>query len=174
MFTTYLRIYLNLFLLRIGPQDIPRSKGLFWVTLGTLIGSGLIQGSYHYSADRNLFANLLYAALINLFVVLILEFKGYSNRYLQTATATFGIFSCFYIMHIFPAFLLTGGEFAADHTFLIILIMLRWILFIYGIVVFGHILQHAISTSKGFGLLLSVIFYTINFVLVRILFATSN
>ena len=170
MFATYIRIYLNLFLLRIGPQKIPPSKVLFWLTLATLIGGGLVLGSYHYSVEKNIIVNLFDVAFLTLFLALILKFRGCSNRFLQTATATFGIYSCFYVVHISLVFLMTGGLLATDHPILIIPSLLQLVLFIYGIVVFGHILQHAISTSKGSGLLLSVIYYIVCFVLIETLF----
>ncbi len=162
MFSAYLSVFWKLFLLRVGPQDIPFSRALFCVTLALLISIGFIVNSFHYSKEENLVISLIDTAFLNTFIYLVLKFKNLQNRFFQVATATFGVFAIFYIALLVVLIVLHSEVFVAESPIFTLLFMFQLGLVVYSIIVFGHILQNAISANKLVGVTLSLTYYIVS------------
>ena len=174
MLSAYLNLYSKLFLMQIGPQDVPASKALFWITLAILLFGGMVIGSHTYSITLNLAINLFDAALFAVFIFIILIVKGYPNRFIQTAAASFGVCALFYIL-LLPALLMMEGGFLAENNPILVVAFLYQIsLFVYSVFVFANILSHALSTSRSIGIALAFIYYLVSFLLINNLFPIQS
>ena len=87
-----LRFFAQLAALRRAPQDLPASTALLVLlaSLGVLIGT--VNGSVLFGGLREaLGANLLDLVLSMVLLYALLQFRGHVARWLQTATAFFGL-----------------------------------------------------------------------------------
>jgi hypothetical protein len=91
MYTT-IKTLIDILRLRGGPQDLPTSAGLLAVFVLTLIGLQGLLGQTLIPDDPTLFPQAALSALVTLgWLNLLLRLFGKGERFLQTATAIFGI-----------------------------------------------------------------------------------
>ena len=147
MFTSLLKLFLQIILLRKGPQDLPYARNLLLVLLFCVTGLRLlalfipVDNSINVSpADRIMFVLASMSIGIGGVYVLLRLFR-YSSRSVQTIMAMLGVTLVFYaIGQILTVLSVTlGGE--GLNTFIVI------ILLIWSLVVDAHILRQALSIS---------------------------
>ncbi|MGB5452470.1 MAG: hypothetical protein WBM59_12720 [Sedimenticolaceae bacterium] len=86
------RFFVELALLRRGPQDLPASPALLALLAGLNVLVGAANGTDLFGGARAAFgANLLDLLLSMLLLFALLQFKGHLARWQQTATAFFGL-----------------------------------------------------------------------------------
>jgi hypothetical protein len=86
------RFFVELALLRRGPQDLPASSALLVLLAGLNVLVGAANGIELFGGVRPAFgANLLDLMLSMLMLYALLQFKGHLARWQQTATAFFGL-----------------------------------------------------------------------------------
>jgi len=164
-----LNVFLDICLLRAGPQALPASSFLLSVTalMGLLTGTIVI-----VDALGNVFtafmAQLLDLLLLAMLLLTLLRLRGLESRFLQTATALFGCGALINLVTL-PLPLLTpeegAGQQAAGPAFLLYLVLIIWAL-----VVVGHIFRHALEIHLVRGILIAVgYFFAVNLA-VEILF----
>lgn len=148
MLTAYLRLYFNLLLLRAGPQDIPYSRSLTWLTLMLAFLVSLTGGALIYSPSRNLVLNLLDMALLLLFLDLILRVTGKHSRFMQTVAAVCGAETLLQLLGL-PSYWLITGDRQEAYTDPAVMLALWYslLLLVYSILVLTHIVRHALSTN---------------------------
>jgi hypothetical protein len=87
-----IRFFVELALLRRGPQDLPASPVLVTVLALASVLLGSVNGVHLFGGFRPaLGANLLDLLLTMLMLYLLLQFKGHVARWQQTAGAFFGL-----------------------------------------------------------------------------------
>jgi hypothetical protein len=85
------RLYAQIALLRRGPQDLPASTLLLTLTVGFYLGVNFLVASV-LPPDKDWAAQVLIDALFTLlWYVALLRLLGRGERFLQTATAVFGL-----------------------------------------------------------------------------------
>jgi len=144
-------------LLRAGPQDLPDSQALLRLALlGYVIAGWYLLGVVaesptavpHLVADLGLGVGLLYG---------LLYWRGFLNRFRQTATAFFG---CGALFTLLAALLTTGvepGEPPAPMAGLLLILLLPW-----SVAVDGHILRHALDMPLPQALAIAMLYMVVS------------
>jgi hypothetical protein len=159
------RFFLRLARLQQAPQDLPASGQLLVLALCANVVIGFI-GSSRYFADIGtaLMANLVDVGVVAGMLWLLLSVHAMQARFVQTATAVYGLGALFGLVMLFPQqlSLLTGaGQLAG----LLMLAVMVW-----AHVAMGHVLRHALEKSLGVGIVLAVGISVVSFVVVGNLF----
>lgn len=153
-----LNIFVDICLLRAGPQDLPASRFLLGVAilLGLLTGALLIVDSFG-SVFSALLAQILDLLLLMALIRFGLAYRGLAPRFLQVATALFGSSALINLVTM-PVQLLIGEDpsasLAGELGVLLYLFLLVWAL-----VVIGHILRHAFDIRFGGGILIALAYF---------------
>ncbi len=148
--------FIDICLLRAGPQDLPASSTLLVLSLLAYIASGVIvllpSTSFGSAVAQALVDTLLLAGLLRL----VLQWRGFSSRFDQTLTALAGA-GAFQGMIAWP---LVASIYHADAEGLVAPFqsLLLLALFVWTLVVIGHILRHALSTSYAAGFLFGSVY----------------
>ena len=160
-----IRTFLLIALRRLGPEDLPDSSLLFGLAATAYAAAQVIVALPLYGAGSALLrAVVLDVLLLYACVWGLLRFTGKPLRFRQTLTALFGTGALLTLLLVplnswftvastpdQPAVLPTAG----------ILLILIW-----SLVVNGHIVARALSTSFGIGLVFSVIYFFINYLVI--------
>lgn len=149
---------LQLVLLKQGPQDFPLEKfpGLL-LTLLFLIASTLSNGqpgAYQEALGVSIVAVLVNASLL----WLLLSWKQFSNRFMQSFTAMIGS-GLFFTLSLMPVShqvtqLQASGQQPSSFIALVFMLFLGW-----SLSVDAHILRHALSIGRPLSLGLAVLIY---------------
>ena len=149
-----LQFFIDLALLRKGPQDLPASPALLallaagGVFVGTLNGQAIFGGIRPAAG-----ANLLDMVLTMVMLFVLLQFKGHAARWTQTASAFFGAgLLAGLVMLLVGA--ITSAPGAAPVSALMDLVLAVWLH-----VVLGHVLRHALDVPLMAGVII-VLAYT--------------
>lgn len=98
-----LKLYLDIALLRRGPEDVPASRGLLWATLVAFVAlNALLTLAFQPAPDSWMAQLLVSAGFTLLWYRLLLGLFGRPERYMQTVTAVLG-FGCIVTPLIVPA-----------------------------------------------------------------------
>jgi len=155
---------LNLMRFRSGPQDLPVSRGLLLLLVVPYLAQGFLAGRVIDEADagpRTVVAVAVQFAAI----AALLNLKGLQLRTSQTLTAMagtglmFGLLSLIVLSRIDPASPQPN------------LALFYLLLFVWSLLVDGHIYRHALSIKLGGGVLIAVLIFAANFILLRMLFS---
>jgi hypothetical protein len=148
-------LFLDICLLRKGPQDLPASQELLKLCLIAYAGSGLLNlwlGLGDTGSGMALLLTMVDVSLLMGLSYAVLQLMGLLERYVQTLTALAGTGTLLQLI-VLPLGLwyqreLAGGDGAADLPAMLWLLLLIW-----SIVITAHILRHALSVSFGTGTL---------------------
>jgi len=90
--TGIIKIFIDILLLRAGPQDLPTSKQLLGICFATLVVLQGVLGTWLIPGDEAIVPQAILSTLITLaWVALILQLSGRPERFVQTATALLGV-----------------------------------------------------------------------------------
>ncbi len=161
------RYFVDLCLLRLGPQDMPASWPLFWLLIPVnLLLTLILAGDSFGTLFNALVAALLDLLMLLAWLRLLLMFKGYPLRYVQSATALLGSSVVLSLLAI-PLSLVLGDTnpenmTAQQQTFSTLLLLLV----IWSLVVTANIFRQALSVNflLGMGLVLT---YWVSSILLR-------
>jgi hypothetical protein len=147
--------FVDLCLLRRGPQDLPASGTVLALCFGAniLVGTLLIVGA-DMGLALSLLESLAEAALVLGVLWLILAGRGLRARFLQTASATLGAAALLGMVAL-PLLGLAGSgrTTLAEFGGLLLLFLVIW-----NVVVLGHILRHALDLTLGQGVGLAILY----------------
>jgi len=165
---TISKAFLEICLLRKGPQDLPKSTELLVLSLFmyTLIDVLLtVQSRPLVDALMVSFVDVGFLLLVTF---LILKQHKHLDRWHQTMTALFGTGVVLGIF-IFP---LVFGGFQNQYEAWLqqIIVLLFLIMVIWNVAVLAHIVRHAISTSAGIGVMIAILYVWMSSLLVTMLF----
>lgn len=159
------RFFIRLARLQQAPQDLPASLPLLVLMLLANILVGVIGGSRYFGDTLTaLMANLVDVAVMAGVLWLLLSAHARQARFIQTATAMYGLGTLFGVVMLFPqqlSLLAGAGQLAA----LLMLAVMVW-----SQVALGHVLRHALEKSLGAGIALAVGISVVSFVVVGNLF----
>lgn len=163
--TALLRYFVRLARLQQAPQDLPSSVQLLILLLCLNVVAGMI-GSSRYFGDAGtaLLANLVDAAVVGGMLWLLLSVNGKTARFVQSATAVYGLGTLFGVVMLLPQQLsmLNGAQQLAG---LLMLAAWGW-----AHVAMGHVLRHALDQRLWAGVALAVGISAVSFVVVGNLF----
>ena len=166
--STISKAFLDICLLRKGPQDLPKSTVLLVLSLFvyTLIDVLLTVQSRPF--EHALMVSLVDVGFLLLVTSLILKQHQKLDRWHQTMTALFGTGVILGIF-IFP--LVFGGVQNQYEAWLQqIIVVLFLIMVIWNVAVLAHIVRHAISTSMGIGIMIAILYIWMSSLLITMLF----
>ncbi len=147
-----LRQFLDLCMLRLGPQDLPASRSLLLGSLAAYVVSGALLTAPLYGVMHALLGAAVDAGFMWLYAMALLSALGLKPRTLQTVTALAGAGTVFNLLALPLIQALarvpeeeigTSGGFSS----LLYVILLLWLL-----VVYGHVFRHALDRSRAVGL----------------------
>ena len=151
--------------LRWRPQDLPASSILLMLSLGIYTLVSMILSLFQLSVERAILSALLDTSLLILLTSSLLAIVRYSARISQTLTALAGTNSILGILCIPLLFWLKQfqpGEVALPELLLLVLI-------VWNIVVYAHILRHALEIPFFVGVILTIITHLLTFALFNLI-----
>ncbi len=166
--STISKAFLDICLLKKGPQDLPKSTVLLVLCLFmyTLIDVLLTVQSRPF-VDA-LMVSLVDAGFLLGVTSLILRQHQKLDRWHQTMTSLFGTGVILGIF-IFP--LVFGGIQNQYEAWLQqIIVVLFLIMVVWNVAVLAHIVRHAISTSMGIGIMIAILYIWMSSLLITMLF----
>ena len=164
-----LRFFVDLALFRKGPQDLPASTALFGllVVAGVLIGAA--NGARLFGGVRAAIGvNLLDLALTSLLLFALLQLRAKTARWLQTATAFFGLsVLAGGLTLLFRGVLQTlGGQ---ELSLLVEMVLAVWLH-----IALGNVLRHALEVPLFAGVIIVLSYTVLAFNLIAQIFPPVN
>lgn len=149
-----IQAFLEICLLRKGPQDIPASSLFFGICAGTYALSGLLLATAYQDFNNAVITALADSGLTILITYLLLFIVRRPQRWLQTGTALLGTGTIFSLLAtpVYYAIAAQGGGQSGSP----VLSILIWVLIIWNVIVMAHILKHALSVSFPMGILVAL------------------
>lgn len=143
------RLFLDIVLFKKGPQDVPDSSVLFALVLLADVVISTVVGALEGDVSGALVQAFVASVLLLAFVALILLLTSHRERFQKTATAVLG---CDALMTLaaLPVSLLSG---VLSGLGLLIMGILFW-----NLLVFAHILKHALGIGYALSVALALIF----------------
>jgi len=165
---TISKAFLDICLLRKGPQDLPKSTELLVLSLFMYTLIDVLLTVQSRPLVDALMVSFLDVGLLLLVTFLILKQHKHLERWHQTMTALFGTGVVLGIF-IFP--LVFGGvQNQYEEWLQQIIVLLFLIMVIWNVAVLAHIVRHAISTSAGIGVMIAILYVWMSSLLVTMLF----
>ena len=164
-----LRVFIDICLLRTGPQSLPSSGFLFGLCLAAYALAGLLLALHDASLLRAIGQILVDAVILLVLLYLLLRRRGLEPRFLQTAIATVGTGALLGLLALPVSYSVAGAAEAASGeaglSSLLLLALMLW-----SMIVLGHIVREAISSTLGTGVLLAFGYVLISLISIGILF----
>ena len=153
-----IRPFVDICLLRTGPQDLPASSTLLGLTLAAYTLSNLVGGIVSFGVKDAVAASLLDTGLLVALTASVLCAHRLRARVVQTLTALAGCGTLLMLIAIPLSWvqLSTGPDNQLGLASLMFLALWVW-----NLVVFGHILRHALSAPLFVGLIVAGIFFAV-------------
>jgi len=160
--------FFNICCLRLGPQDLPASSILLWISLFTYtIVSGLLS-----ILEFPLIESVLISTSETFLVVVLTSSLLYATHHLtrltQTLTALAGTNALLGIFSLLPLYWLENIQ-----SYLTLPALLLLGLKIWNIIVYTHILRHALSSSFWVGLMVTIITFSLIISILYRIFPTN-
>lgn len=154
-----IRVFFDICLFRRGPQDLPTSGFLLYLTLAThAVSSFLLSLGNHPTATAAM-AGITDTALLAALTLSLLYTHGRMVRIPQTLAALAGSGTLLGLIALPPTYwLFSLRDTGSDQTLPILLLLA---LIVWSLVVMGHIIRSALSTRLIIGLVVAVLFYWI-------------
>lgn len=166
--STLAKAFIDICLLRKGPQDLPNSSVLLTLCLifYTLLDVLLTVQTRPFTDA--LLVSLVDVGFLLLVTALILKQHRHIERLGQTMTALFGSGVILGIL-IFP--LVYGGVQNQHESWIQqIVILLFLVMVIWNVAVLAHIVRHSISTSMGIGIIIAILYIWMSSLLISMIF----
>lgn len=163
--------FFDICLLRAGPQDLPASTVLLWLSLLAYFTVGMVMSVQNLDVAHATLLVALDSALLAALLFALLWSRNALDRYLQTLTALLGTGA---ILQLAAMPILSwqqqglGDEGVSAG--LMISSLLLWIWLLWDLIVVGHILRHTLSTRLPIGVLIGLAYLFISYSVTRILF----
>lgn len=153
-----IKAFVDICLFRRGPQDLPASSFLLYLTLGAYAGSNFLLALGTYTPVTAAMASLADTALLAVLTLSLLYLHGRAARVRQTLAALAGTGTVLAVLALPPIYWLTVQTAQGELSFpsLVVLALVVW-----SLAVIGHIIRHALATRLIVGLVVAMIFYWI-------------
>jgi hypothetical protein len=167
-----LNVFLNICLLRAGPQDVPAANVVMVLAAGTYAGVGILIALTSYSLAQAILWSALDTVLLATIALLGVRWRGHAERFQQTFSALTGSGALLSLVS-WPFMLmllrLPQGDAKAALPSLLIVLLMFW-----SITVIAHILRHALSSGFALGVLLALAYAIISWNLGALLFPQAT
>lgn len=167
-----LKAVVDLCLLRIGPQQLPRASLLAGIAVAAYILVDLATALAGLPPLRALFASLLDTLLAAAFIQLALQLTHKPERFVQTLTATLLAWSLLGVLVLPLLFGTSGVEQGSSQSLLLFAGLALYL--VWSLVVFGHILRHALALPLYGGIGLSIVYFVLSQIVMGIVFPPVN
>ena len=160
--------FIQICLLRQGPQDLPTSGILLAIALSAHTIMSMVLSHLSLGTLRALLAGVLDTVLLVVLTGTLLFVQRRKARLIQTVTALAGTGAIITFLALPLSGWLHGADQAAGEggfALLLLLILTGW-----SLAVAGHIFRHALSVPYFIGLVLAAVFYWISISVFRALF----
>jgi hypothetical protein len=160
--------WLNICLLRAGPQDLPASQTLLGLTMSSYVLVSLLLSLPVYPAGTAVLVAMLDLGLLVAFAAALLYLFGKWARFQQTLTALTGTGTLLGLLALPLVYLVFQGP---EENRLAGLAALFWLfLFGWSLLVVAHIMRHALSISFLYAIGISVLYTLVALQLMAALF----
>ena len=159
MFSTFIRPFVLICLLRSEPQQLPRSSLLLVMALVSYMALGALLATVYVGIYRGLLAAGIDTLLLSILTFSVLLPLRRTERLLQTLSALAGCGAIIGIIGYLFTWLIsipTDGEAPGIGSLLLVAVA------IWNITVAAHILRHALSAPFFVGLIVSIVFYLLS------------
>ena len=160
--------FIQICLLRQGPQDLPLSGILLAITLIAHTVMSILLSNVSLSAASALLSGVVDTVLLVVLTGALLTVQRRNARVIQTVTALAGTVAIITLVALPVSGWRHGADQAAGEggfALLLLLILTGW-----SLAVAGHIFRHALSVPYFLGLVLAAVFYWISISVFRALF----
>lgn len=145
--TALLTLLINIMRLKAAPQDLPSSRFLMMLCIGSYLLMGLVISLLDQSFGLAFLSTAIDTALLIGLAYLALWIRGYQGRSIQTVTAFAATGTLFEIIGLpLVAYLQSLNADNPSNLSILLLALIVW-----NIVVIGHILRHAIDVPMWIG-----------------------
>ena len=160
----------RLCLLRANPQDLPASVTLELLALAAYVGVGTLDANVQLALWNAFLASAVDAFVLVALTHIALWIRDVPGRAVQTITALAGAGAVLGLI-AFPIL----GALHSDEGALVVLQGLLWLLFVsWQILVYGHILRHALDLPLLAGVMVSLVYFYISFKVMNALFLQAG
>jgi hypothetical protein len=160
-----LRLFIDICLLRVTPQELPAAPILRRLTLFAYLVSGLLVLAPGEGVMRAAGMVMVDAGVMLALLAAALHWRRHPARFDQAATALLGTGALLGLLLLPVLVLGRAGESVAGAAFPL------WLaLFLWGLVVSAHILRHALELPMAGGMLAAVVYFSVSLVLIEMLF----
>ena len=154
---TLVRPFVNIGLLREGPQSLPASRFLLGLVLFAFALISAIAYGMRYDLRVVAAAVVVELGLLSVFVLAVLTLFGRAERFLQTLTALIGCGAMIGVIMLPLQIWFVQAELeqqqGPQHV-LVVLLFLIW-----EVLIRGHIFRHALDKGLAFGVMLSIAYF---------------
>ncbi|NOX09072.1 MAG: hypothetical protein GXP22_06235 [Gammaproteobacteria bacterium] len=165
----YLKMWVELCRLRIGPQNIPFSHTLLLLALCAYVLSNIAISLVSVGIAQAVMVSFIDALLLTLFLRLTLYIRGASARFIQTLTALMGVGALVGLLVLPLIQVMTRSQ--LDELPPPPVVLLLWVfLVLWSLVIMGHILRHALSLKLSTGIAVGVLYTMLSFMVVQSIF----
>jgi hypothetical protein len=150
--------FLDICLLKAGPQDIPASTWLMKIVLLSYFLIATVSQLFEYSLVMSLAAALAELLLLVVFVKAVLTLRGYKARFNQTVTAIAGtgcLISLIALPLVHIASTIIPEDISSMDSIIMLLVML---VLLWSLMVTAHIFRQAFEIKVGIAVILTVIY----------------
>lgn len=155
-----LKTFWNMCLLRAGPETLPASDFLLWLTLGLHALSVVVISLSVYGLVTAVMAGLTGTVVLAGLTVVTLQLHQHTERFNQTLSALAGTGTLLGLIAVIPNWWFyaarEAGEGWQTPTLLLFLVL------VWSVVVTAHILRRALSTHFFVGLVVAAVFYWVS------------
>lgn len=163
-----LKLFVDICLLRAGPQDLPVSPVLMVLTALVYFGTSLLLFNINATLRMSLAVGAMDTLLLFGFTVLMLQFRRQPERLPQTFSALAGTGALLGMCALPLVEIMVRAQEQGND---IPGIAIGWLaLLLWSFSVFGHIVRHAISVPLSLGIGIGVLFAVVSIALVNMIF----
>jgi len=149
-----LQRFIDLCLFKAGPADLPASHALMKITLLVYFILGIAVNSLDSDLNTSLFVSLADVVVMMIATALLLKFRGYQTRYIQTLTAMAGTGSCIALIG-FPIiwwfYQIDAEQQATSLAMLLMVALMFW-----SLMVMAHIFRQSLDIKAGTAAMLTI------------------
>jgi len=150
--------FIDLCLFKTGPSDLPTSQSLLKITLLIYLIISIVINQIDSDWNMSLFISLTDVLFLMLSTMLLLKFRGFQSRYVQTLTALAGSGSCIAVIGlpiIWWFYQIEPEQQATSYVMLLMIALMFW-----SLMVMAHIFRQSLDIKAGTAAMLTIA-YTI-------------
>lgn len=165
----YLKMWVELCRLRIGPQDFPVSPSLLLMAFCAYVFSNIAISLLSVDVMQAVMVSLLDAVLLIFFLRVALYIRAMPSHLIQALTALLGAGALFGALMLPLVQIITSAQLSEQAP--PPLVLLLWLfLVIWSLLVMGHILRHALSVRLATGIAVSITYAMLSLIVIQNLF----